>query len=142
MLAKRGTETKRPGGLAFNTLYWWLSDFGQSFGRPVWWWLASLGLFTAMNAWVIGSVRELGLKDWQFSALLSFKNSIPLLGSLFRFAPAPQEHVSWFQGYYDTLVGYPATVDGLRSLGVAQNIFGGVLLFLFLLALRNRFRLK
>ena len=142
MLAKRGTETKGFGGLAFNTVYWWLSDFGQSFSRPFYWGVASWAAFTAISAWLISSVRELGLEGWEFSALLSLKNSIPLLGSLFRFAPAPEGHVSWFQRYYDMLEKYPATVDWLIGLGVVQNIFGGVLLFLFLLALRNRFRLK
>ncbi len=142
MLAKRGTETKGFLGLAFNTAYWWLSDFGQSFGRPVCWWIASWAAFSGLNAWLLSSIREVGLQNWQFSAFLSLKNSIPLLGSLFRFAPAPEGHVSWFQRYYDTLEEHPATVDWLIGLGVVQNIFGGVLLFLFLLALRNRFRLK
>ncbi|TDH38654.1 hypothetical protein E2A64_06025 [Pseudohoeflea suaedae] len=142
MLAKRGTETKSLWALASNALYWWLSDFGQSFGRPVCWWIGSWAVFSGLNAWLLTFMRDVELEDWKFSAFLSLKNSIPLLGSLFRFAPAPEKHVSWFQQYYDGLEQHTATVDWLIGLGVVQNIFGGVLLFLFLLALRNRFRLK
>ena len=149
MLAKRGTETTSFWGLAFNTLYWKLSNFGQSFTQPLRWLARSFLLFAALNVLVVSignpnSLTTIASRSLAvvFSAFLSLKNSIPLLGSLFRFAPAPEGHVSWFQGYYDTLEAYPATVDWLIGLGVVQNIFGGVLLFLFLLALRNRFRLK
>lgn len=149
MLAKRGTETTSSTGLLFNTLYWKLSDFGQAFPLPVWWMFRTILLFAAVNVAVIsiGMPATLATISSRFDAMafstfLSLKNSIPLLGSLFRFAPAPQDHKSWFQTYYDTLEASPATVDWLIGLGVVENILGGVLLFLFLLALRNKFRLK
>ena len=149
MLAKRGTETTSRTGLLFNTLYWKISDFGQSFTLPVWWMFRAFLLFAALNVAVISLGMPATLASIAsrfeaivFSAFLSLKNTIPLLGSLFRFAPAPEEHASWFQRYYDTLKDHPATVDWLISLGVVESILGGVLLFLFLLALRNRFRLK
>lgn len=149
MLAKRGTETTGRAGLAFNWLYWKLSDFGQSFMLPAWWMIRAFLMFAAANVAVI----SIGMPDTlatissrfeaiAFSTLLSLKNTIPLLGSLVRFAPSPEKHKGWFQRYYDTLTGHQSTVDWLISLGVVQNILGGVLLFLFLLAVRNKFRLK
>lgn len=149
MLAKRGTETISFAGLLFNTFYWKLADFGQSFTLPVWWMFRAILLFAAVNVAVISICMPATLASissrfdaMAFSTFLSLKNSIPLLGSLFRFAPAPEGHKGWFQTYYDTLEDSPATVDWLIGLGVVENILGGVLLFLFLLALRNKFRLK
>ncbi len=149
MLAKRGTETKGVAGLLFNSLYWKISDFGQSFTLPVYWMFRAILLFAALNVAVIsiGMPATLATISSRFDAMafstfLSLKNAIPLLGSLFRFAPAPEGHKGWFQTYYETLKAHPATVDWLIGLGVVENIIGAVLLFLFLLALRNRFRLK
>ncbi|WP_394690309.1 hypothetical protein [Hoeflea sp.] len=149
MLAKRGTETTSAVGLLFNTVYWKISDFGQSFTLPLWLLFGSFLAFAFANFVVLQSgisatsVTSAARVDaFVFSAFLSLKNSVPLLGSLFRFAQAPEKHKSWFQTYYDTLLGHQSTVDWLIGLGVAQNILGGVLLFLFLLALRNKFRLK
>jgi hypothetical protein len=150
MLAKRGVETKGFWGLAFNSLYWRLSDFGQSFGKPACWWGASIGLFAFLNTALIqiaapqlcSTIAGRG-ETLIFSVTLSLKNSLPLLGSLFRAVPAPDDFEGWFQRYYNPLgQNHPAAVDWLVGLGVLQAIFGGVLLFLFLLALRNRFRLK
>jgi len=149
MLAKRGVETTSFAGLLFNTLYWKISDFGQSFMLPVWWLFRTVLLFATANVVVIsiGMPATLATISSRFEALLfstvlSLKNAIPLLGSLFRFAPAPEGHKGWFQSYYDTLKGHPATVDWLIGPGVVESIFGGVIVFLFLLALRNKFRLK
>jgi hypothetical protein len=67
---------------------------------------------------------------------------LPLFGSLFRFAAAPKDHISWYQKTYDKLAIAEINIDRLISLGIGQNLVGTVLLFLFLLALRNKFRLK
>ncbi|WP_299867623.1 pentapeptide repeat-containing protein [uncultured Hoeflea sp.] len=149
MLAKRGVETTSFAGLLFNTFYWKLSDFGQSFTLPLKWMGGLILVFAAINVAVvqIGAPSTLATIPSRFEAIvfsvvLSLKNAVPLLGSLFRFASAPDEHKGWFQTYYDTLKQHTATVDWLIGLGVAQSILGGVLLFLFLLALRNKFRLK
>ena len=149
MLAKRGTETTSFAGLLFNTLYWKISDFGQSFTLPLLWLFHTFLVFAATNLLVIScliAATRATISSYTqaiaFSIVLSLKNAVPLLGSLFRFAPAPEGHKGWFQEYYNTLKDDQATVDLLISLGVVESIAGGVLLFLFLLALRNRFRLR
>lgn len=141
MLAKRGFETDSFFGLLFNAIYWWLSDFGQSFVRPLLWLGASYLAFAAACLYLIRDTLTLTDRLW-FAADFSFRNMLPLFGSLFRFAPAPQDHVSWYQKTYDRLAAAGVDIDRLISLGIAQSLIGTVLLFLFLLALRNRFRLK
>ncbi|MEQ8481667.1 MAG: pentapeptide repeat-containing protein [Hoeflea sp.] len=141
MLAKRGTETKTLFGLLFNTLYWWLSDFGQSYLRPIGWLAVSYLIFAAACLYKIWPALTLSDRLW-FAAEFSFRSLTPLFGSLFRFAPAPEGHVSWYQKAYKSLADAGVDIDGLIALGVAQSVIGTVLLFLLLLALRNKFRLK
>ena len=141
MLAKRGTETTGFFGLLFNTIYWWLSDFGQSFVRPIGWLIASYLVFAAACLYLIRDTLTLSDRLW-FAADYSFRNMLPLFGSLFRFASAPTDHVSWYQKTYDCLGDAGVDIDQLISLGIAQSMIGTVLLFLLLLALRNKFRLK
>lgn len=137
MLAKRGTETNGFFGLLFNTIYWWLSDFGQSFVRPICWLGISFLAFAAACLYLIRDALTLTDRLW-FAADYSFRNMLPL----FRFAPAPQEHLSWYQKIYDHLASAGVDIDRLISLGIFQSLIGTVLLFFFLLALRNRFLMK
>ncbi|MEQ8738928.1 MAG: hypothetical protein RID59_10255, partial [Hoeflea sp.] len=127
--------------LLFNTLYWWLSDFGQSYLRPIGWLAVSYLIFAAACLYKIWPALTLSDRLW-FAAEFSFRSLTPLFGSLFRFAPAPEEHVSWYQKTYKGLAHAGVEIDGLIALGVAQSVIGTVLLFLLLLALRNKFRLK
>ena len=140
MLAKRGVETTSFTGLLFNTLYWKLSDFGQSFVRPLLWLGVSFLSFAAACLYLIRDTLTWTDRLW-FAADYSFRNMLPLFGTLYRFAPAPQNHVSWYQNTYDRLRDAGVDIDRLISLGIAQSLIGTVLLFLFLLALRNKFRL-
>ncbi len=130
----------RVSGLLFNTMYWWLSDFGQSYVRPLVWLGVSFLTFAAACPYLIRSALTLTDRLW-FAADFSFRNMLPLFGSLFRFAPAPKDHLSWYQKTYDRIGDAGVDIDRLISLGIVQNLIG-VLLFLFLLALRNKFRLK
>lgn len=141
MLAKRGTETPSFFGLLFNTIYWWLSGFGQSFVLPLIWLLGSFFSFAGICLYLIRDALTLTDRLW-FAADFSFRNMLPLFGSLFRFAVAPEGHVSWYQKTYDRLATTGVDIDRLIVLGIFQNLIGTVLLFLFLLALRNKFRLK
>lgn len=141
MLAKRGTETKTFFGLLFNTLYWWLSDFGQSYLRPIGWLVVSYLIFAAACLYKIWPALTFNDRLW-FAADFSFRSLTPLFGSLFRFAPAPKDHVSWYQKTYNDFDASGVDIDGLIALGIAQSVIGTVLLFLLLLALRNKFRLK
>lgn len=143
MLAKRGTETTDVFGLMFNSLYWWLSDFGQSIVLPILWGIASYFAFAGACFCQVGNVLP-----WAdrlcFAASFSFRNLFPLFNSLFRFAPMPEKHDPWYQNTYDGLYNtHTATdIDRLLALGFVESVIGTVLLFLLLLALRNKFRLK
>ena len=141
MLAKRGTETTGFFGLLFNSLYWWLSDFGQSFVRPLVWLGVSFLSIWGLCLFLIRDTLTPEDRLW-FAADFSFRNMLPLFGSLFRFAAAPKDHISWYQKTYHKLAIAEINIDRLISLGIGQNLVGTVLLFLFLLALRNKFRLK
>jgi len=141
MLAKRGFETTTFFGLLFNSIYWWLSDFGQSFVRPLIWLCASFLTFAASCLFLIRGALTLEDRLW-FAADFSFRNMLPLFGSLFRFTVAPEGHVSWYQRTYNCLRDARVDIDRLVALGIFQNLIGTVLLFLLLLALRNKFRLK
>lgn len=147
MLAKRGWETTSFSGLLFNTLYWQLSDFGQSFVRPLVGMIVSLFFFfLTFRAVILANFGvQSHLENWTetYAAFhLSLRNFIPFFGSLFRFSPRPKEHNSAFMNTYHDLVNKGLDADWLAAIGIIQNIIGAVLLFLFLLALRNKFRLK
>lgn len=147
MLAKRGWETKNFPGLLFNTIYWILSDFGQSFVWPVLWMVASIYSFfcayLGVINWQLGTYALPPSSDERLVAFsLSVFNFRPMLGGLFRFAKTPKIHDSEFTLAYGRLADKGLDVDLMVWLNVLQNIIGAVLLFLFLLALRNKFRLK
>lgn len=141
MLAKRGWETKGSIGLTANWLYWVLSSYGRSYVVPLCWMALSFVGFAAYYAWSLQ--RYVAMPDAaHFSFLFSIKNSIPFLGSLFRFAPVPKGYESRFDTIYQAASGAGLNVDALVSTGVTQSLVGGVFFFFLLLGLRNKFRLK
>jgi hypothetical protein len=141
MLAKRGVETTTIFGLLFNTLYHQLGNFGQSYLRPLAWMASSFLSFAFIYRAVIGAAG-----GWPTNLLFalenSFRNSVPLFGALFKAIPAPKDHKSAFDRMFATLADAGVNMDLIGWIGMAQAFFGGVLLFLLLLALRNKFRLK
>ncbi|MBN4066393.1 pentapeptide repeat-containing protein, partial [Ahrensia sp. AH-315-G08] len=137
MLAKRGVETTSFSGLLFNTIYWKLSEFGQSFVTPAKWMLASIYCFfctyLGIINWQLGTYALPPSSDEKLVAFsLSVFNFLPLLGGLFRFAKTPDDHVSGFSAAYGRLAEKGLDVDLMVWLNVFQNIIGAVLLFLFL----------
>jgi hypothetical protein len=127
--ARRGTESLLSAARLLNFLYWVLSDYGQSIGRPLIW---LFGLFTiggavfyAMNPNMPSAA--LRLEAVPHAAALSF-------GYIFPFIPITHEIIS------------AIPVAGLswaeKIVGVAQSVLGTPLLFLLGLALRNRFRMR
>lgn len=141
MLAKRGRETTTISGLLFNTLYHQLGNFGQSYLRPLAWMAASFCFFAAVYGLIIGKAG-----GWPANLLFaletSLRNAVPLFGALFKAIPAPKDHKSAFDRMFATLSDAGVNMDLIGWIGMAQSLFGGVLLFLLLLALRNKFRLK
>jgi len=145
MMAKRGYETKSFGGLLFSTIYWVLSDYGQSFMRPLKAMVASLvGFFVGYVAILLSYISSMTV--WwdalKFSAIHSFQNAVPIFGTFFRFAAKPEGKSGFYAETYAKLTTDNGAFEWLYWGGVIQSIFGAVLLFLFLLALRNKFRLK
>jgi len=77
-----------------------------------------------------------------FVFLHSLKNVVPLFTSLFRFGSRPEKYQSSYDKFYKSLKGHGVDVDMILSIGFVQQLMGVIFLFLFLLALRNKFRLK
>lgn len=141
MMAKRGHETVGRIPLFINSIYWHLSNYGQSYLRPIcgmafsWFvfWLLAIGLTTPQ----MGT-----LKAFSFSALHSLLNIVPVFGLLLRTNSTPEKHNSWYVKTYEQLRVDGFNVDLLTTFTVLQQIIGTVLLFLLFLGLRNKFRLK
>ena len=147
MMAKRGVETTSFAGLLFNTLYWRLSDYGQSFTKPLKWMGVSFGFFLFFYAFALARILPLAERMegndivW-LAGELSFRNSVPLIGTAFRFAISPEGQQTWFEENYERFAEVAGTFEPLHWLSMSQSLIGAILLFLFLLGLRNRFRLK
>ena len=141
MLAKRGVETITFTGLLFNSLYHQLSNFGQSYIRPLGWFIVSFIGFATLYYTMIASKYD-AVKSVSFALLYSFRNAIPFMGAIANVAPAPADHTSAFSSLFASIKNAGVSIDTLIVLSIFQNLIGGVLLFLLLLALRNKFRLK
>ena len=98
MLAKRGYDVANKGRFALfiNWLYFTFSNFGQSYLRPA----IALG-FNFLMFFVINAITAASfLKPSDLSSFAfwqSFKNMIPFLNSLIRFASRPDEFKSTYE---------------------------------------------
>ena len=118
-----------------------LSDFGKSIARLIWIWFASLVAFAAIYLWNAGvAMSGWGspcASDGASKALkaltLSAANSLPLIGS------SRSEVAREFYTKCLALTHAPAWSPILQ---IGQTLWSAVLLFLFLLALRNQFKIK
>ena len=143
MLAKRGHDEANKGRFALflNWLYFTFSNFGQSYLRPA----IALG-FNFLMFFVINAITAASfLKPSDLSSFAfwqSFKNMIPFLNSLIRFASRPDDFKSTYELAFNQLKAKDAPIEFFINAGIVQNFIGLVLLFLLLLGLRNKFRLK
>ena len=161
MTARRGTQDK-----LFHLRFWvgWLyqimSDFGRSMVRPLLWlgigFVAFTGIYASQNQAVwqrpfAASVAcTAGLGDIRVAALeLSVHNTVPFA----RIGASPQ-----IERIYACLYGIqtdvpsipgqlptgfsPAVPYGIAIAGVVQFLVSAALIFLFMLAIRNHFRIK
>ncbi len=139
--SKRWTEHK-PWHAAFwfGLAYDALSDFGRSIARPMAVWCTSVLAFAAIYFWN----ASVGVSEWgaacagdgaskALKALtLSAANSLPLIGS-------SRGEVA--REFYACLA-LPHAPAWSPILQIWQTLWSAVLLFLFLLALRNQFKIK
>ena len=108
---------------------------------------ASLVGFTVIYGILLQALLPLATVSDRWEALRfafshSLRNFLPLLSPLFRFAPYPEGQKSWYYRKIDELGMLDVPFGWFAGLGILQTIIGSVLLFLLLLGLRNRFRLK
>ena len=114
----------------FGIFYQLLSNFGLSLSRPlIAWFIVLLGFAYAYG----------GDEPWQTAFLLSLHKGLPALSSFSGGLP----------GLYARLYGVascdpfqPTVPDSVVVLGIIQTLFSVVLIFLFLLAVRNHFRIR
>jgi hypothetical protein len=141
MIAKRGVEHTTFWQLLFNTIYWKVSFYGQSYLRPLGWLSASFATFAA----IYSLMAALPIGGWQslaFGITYSFKNSLPFLGTLTRSVPSPEGHVSWFALQLQAIKEAQPGPDWFTVLGTCQAMLSLFFFFFLLLGLRNKFRLK
>ncbi|MEO0385714.1 MAG: hypothetical protein AAF234_19435 [Pseudomonadota bacterium] len=141
MMAKRGVEHTTLWQLLFNTIYWKVSFYGQSYLRPLGWLGASFATFAA----IYSLMAALPIGGWQslaFGITYSFKNSLPFLGTLTRSVPSPEGHVSWFALQLQAIKEAQPGPDWFTVLGTGQAMLSLFFFFFLLLGLRNKFRLK
>ena len=136
--SKRGTEHRWYHaafwyGLAYDTL----SDFGRSMSRPSLIWLVSIAVFALFylaNSGKMGSAfascAAAAAPNYESALIISWKNALPLIG-----IETEAEHTA-----RECLYGH-AVYGGIAIQGL-QKICSAVLMFLFLLAVRNQFKIK
>lgn len=139
---RRGSEDDPMFGTRWflSLIYELFSDFGRSTSRPFGWLLVSLLSFAAITGskvkpeWLNGEAC-----NWQSNWLLpeiylSFLHSLPIVG----FGRGEKRDQA-----LACLFGDKANVGpGWDMLFIGQNIWSAILIFLFLLAIRNHFRIK
>ena len=144
--SKRGTEHK-PWHAAFwfGVFYDGLSDFGQSMTRPVYSWAIFILLFSGAYLANANKLSNLmgrcadGEPHWLKALYLSVKNALLFIGA------GKSEEAS---AVYSCLYGVkPGTTEPFIPISsafiqIGQNVLSAVLIFLFLLAVRNQFKIK
>lgn len=134
----------------FGLAYQILSDFGRSLWLPLLWLGVSIGGF----AWGF-LVRHQAIAptanvcvDGTGSAIsaalgLSLRNTLLFASAGLNDAMTQMHGCLWgWRPVADSKRLVPAIPDAVAFMGVAQNLLSAVLIFLFLLALRNHFRIK
>jgi hypothetical protein len=150
--SRRGTEHK-PWHIAFwfGLAYDALSDFGRSIGRPLALWGLSILIFAGIYLWNAGigldrwneTCEAAKAARWEKALTLSFSNAI-VLGS-------PRNHD--INAIYACLYDWDAAQslpEGRRlplprwstAIQIVQSLSSAVLIFLFLLGVRNQFKIK
>lgn len=136
--SKRGTEHRW-----FHAAFWYglaydaLSDFGRSMSRPSLIWLISIAVFALAylaNSGKLGSAfadcTAAGAPNYESALIISWKNGLPFIG-----IDSKAEEIA--RGCL-----YGATAYGGIAIQGFQKVWSALLMFLFLLAVRNQFKIK
>lgn len=126
------------GGL----LYQLLSNFGRSIFLPFFWWIASIILFMRLydtKSPLITSCAA-GI-DRHFAPLfLSLKHAFIALPTSVN--ERTNQLYACLYGREQSTTLIPIIPDWVAALGIVQTLFSAVVIFLFLLAVRAKFRIK
>ena len=136
--SKRGTEHRW-----YHAAFWYglaydaLSDFGRSMSRPSLIWLISIAVFALFylaNSGKLGSAFDdcaaAGAPNYESALIISWKNALPFIG-----IDSRAEEIA--RGCL-----YGAAAYGGIAIQGLQKVWSAVLMFLFLLAVRNQFKIK
>lgn len=148
LLARRGV-TDRYWHAAFwlGVFYQLFSDFGRSLIRPLLWWAVGVLVFATIylshypggGEWfLLECVAGTG-KPWVAALGLSLHRSLPALSG---FGDTLPQFQACLYGVQSENPFRPIIPDAVSFLGVPQVLFSAVMIFLFLLAVRNHFRIK
>jgi hypothetical protein len=139
--SRRGSQDK-PWHAAFwfGVLYDVLSDFGRSMMRPFYIWLVSIAAFAAAYLADGGKLAGYAARcekpgadavpHWLNALALSVKNALVFAGGDRK-----------MEQQYACLYGDAVPVTG-TFIQMGQTVWSAILIFLFLLAVRNRFKIK
>ncbi len=148
LLARRGVTDKYwHASFWFSVFYQIFSDFGRSLIRPLLWWAVGVLVFAGIylshhprgGEWLtLECIAGTG-KPWVSALGLSLHRSLPALSG-FR-DTLPQFHACLY-GVHSESPFRPIIPDVVSFLSVPQVLFSAVMIFLFLLAVRNHFRIR
>lgn len=141
VIARRFVEDKwYHGAFWFGIFYQALSDFGRAIVRPMIAWLFSVGIFFGVYR-LLANATPPCQSPWSSALILSLHQGLVSL-------PGPDDKIRQIYGcLYGTVGGtdtphIPDIPDMVAFLGTVQSVFSAILIFLLLLALRNRFRIR
>lgn len=143
--SKRGTE-HMPWHLSYwiGIVYDFLSDFGRSIARPLLFWIFSIGVFFVIYLDMADKLAELsrqctdGEPVWLKSLFLSIKNGLLFIG-----LERSRELDSAYTCLYNGVTSAKLNASSLLSfVQIGQNVLSAVLFFLFILGIRNNYKIK
>ena len=148
LLARRGvTDRYWHASFWLGVFYQIFSDFGRSLIRPLLWWATGTLVFAAIyvgyhpsgGEWFLLECVKGTSKPWVAALALSLHRSLPALSG---FGDTLPQFQACLYGVQSENPFRPIIPDGVSFLGVPQVLFSAVMIFLFLLAVRNHFRIK
>ncbi|SFH54146.1 Uncharacterized protein YjbI, contains pentapeptide repeats [Nitrosospira sp. Nsp14] len=149
---RKGSPVCWPGGGRYwaGLLYEWFSDFGRSALRPLLWWVTITSIFATYYFLHYSDLPSESPRttpaftctgDPVAAALyLSIHNGLVISG-LGRAEKLAQSYACLY-GREENSGFFPVMPDAVVFAGLIQTILSAILIFLFLLALRNYFRIK